>query len=105
MTHEHYIKVVSTEYHASGYDTINAYKYSVNSHQYRDDNQIASAKFTYDLSPMSVILSERRIPLYHFLTSVCAIIGGVFTVVGLLDSVMYMGINTLAKKQELGKAM
>jgi hypothetical protein len=105
MTHEHYIKVVSTEYHVSGYDTINAYKYSVNSHQYRDDNQIASAKFTYDLSPMSVILSERRIPLYHFLTSICAIIGGVFTVIGLLDSVVYIGFNSLAKKQELGKAM
>ena len=73
------------------------------SHQYRDDNQIASAKFTFDLSPMSVILSERRIPLYHFLTSVCAIIGGVFTVIGLFDSVVFMGLNSLAKKQELGK--
>ena len=104
MTHEHYIKVVSTEYHVKGYDTINAYKYTVNSHQYRDDNQVAGAKFTFDLSPMQVILNERRIPLYHFLTSVCAIIGGVFTVIGLFDSVMFFGLGTLARKTELGKA-
>ena len=103
MTHEHYIKVVSTEYHVRGYEAINAYKYTVNSHVYRDDDQIAAAKFTYDLSPMEVILNEQRIPLYHFLTSICAIIGGVFTVIGLFDSVVFVTMASFKKKQELGK--
>jgi len=103
MTHEHYVKVVSTEYHVRGYEAINAYKYTVNSHVYRDDDQIAAAKFTYDLSPMEVILNEQRIPLYHFLTSICAIIGGVFTVIGLFDSVVFVTMASFKKKQELGK--
>ena len=42
--------------------------------------------------------------LGHFLTGVCAIIGGVFTVAGLIDSVIYHSVKTLQKKIELGKA-
>jgi hypothetical protein len=33
----------------------------------------------------------------------CAIIGGVFTVAGILASVVDKGITSLKKKQELGK--
>jgi hypothetical protein len=32
-------------------------------------------------------------PWYHFLTTTCAIIGGVFTVAGILDSLLYQGIK------------
>ena len=35
--------------------------------------------FFYELSPIKVELQERRPAVLHFLTSVCAIIGGVFT--------------------------
>ena len=65
---------------------------------------IAAAKFTYDLSPMSIVVSETRRPFYTFLTSVCAIIGGVFTVIGLIDSLVYHSMRTLRKKVQLGKA-
>jgi hypothetical protein len=34
---------------------------------------------------------------------VCAIIGGVFTVAGMVDSFLYHGLRSLQKKQELGK--
>ncbi len=34
-------------------------------------------------------IEERRRSLGHFLTNCCAIIGGVFTVMGLLDSVLH----------------
>ena len=37
---------------------------------------MTQARFTYDLSPMSIVIEEKTVPLYHFLTSVCAIIGG-----------------------------
>lgn len=39
---------------------------------------------------------------YHFLTTTCAIIGGVFTVAGIMDSILYQGFK-LAKKVDLGK--
>ena len=35
--------------------------------------------FMYDLSPMMVQITEHRRSFLHFLTGVCAIVGGVFT--------------------------
>ena len=52
---------------------------------------------------MAVIVTESRVPLYRFLTSICAIIGGVFTVLGMLDGAIFHGAE-LAKKVALGKA-
>lgn len=45
--------------------------------------------FNYELSPLRVRIEERRRSFGHFLTNCCAIIGGVFTVMGLLDSVLH----------------
>lgn len=36
-------------------------------------------------------MTEERSTFLHFLTSVCAIVGGVFTVAGILDSLLYTG--------------
>lgn len=58
----------------------------------------------YDLSPMMVQLTEHRRSLTHFLTGVCAIVGGVFTVAGMLDGMLYHSTRALKKKIDLGKA-
>ena len=50
-------------------------------------------------SPISVDRS-----FAHFLTGICAIIGGVFTVAGMIDSMVYHSAKALQKKIELGKA-
>jgi hypothetical protein len=49
-----------------------------------------------------VVVREKPRHWYHFLTTTCAIIGGVFTVAGILDSILH---NTLkmVRKVELGK--
>ena len=60
-------------------------------------------KLTYNLSPMSVIVTEQRIPFYHFITSLCAIVGGMYTIFSLLDSFVYTGSKMLKKKAALGK--
>lgn len=59
-------------------------------------------KITYDLSPMSIVLEEQSTPLYHFITSVCAIIGGIFTIIGCFDSAVYTALK-LRQKLRLGK--
>ena len=61
-----------------------------------------TAKFTYDLSPIQIVVKEEARKWYHFLTTTCAIVGGVFTIAGILDSILYSTIK-LAKKIELGK--
>ncbi|OUC39540.1 hypothetical protein D917_04769 [Trichinella nativa] len=58
--------------------------------------------FRYDFTPITVKYHERRQPLYIFLTSICAIIGGTFTVAGLIDSFFFTA-SQLYKKVELGK--
>ncbi|KAG7160546.1 Endoplasmic reticulum-Golgi intermediate compartment protein 3-like [Homarus americanus] len=42
--------------------------------------------------------------LGHFLTGVCSIIGGVFTVAGIIDSIIYHSHRALQRKIEIGKA-
>jgi endoplasmic reticulum-Golgi intermediate compartment protein 3 len=61
--------------------------------------------FNLDISPMLVIYQETRPSFTSFLTGVCAIVGGIFTVAGIVDSVVYRAERQLRKKMELGKAL
>lgn len=45
---------------------------------------------------MLVIHRETRQSFAHFMTSTCAIVGGVLTVAGLIDSMVYAGRNKLS---------
>lgn len=54
-----------------------------------NEMEVPEAKFSYDLSPMAVLVSSKGRRWYDFVTSVCAIIGGTFTVVGLIDAILY----------------
>jgi hypothetical protein len=45
--------------------------------------------FVYDLSPFMLQVSTAQVPLSHLLTRLLAIVGGVFCVLGLLDSLWY----------------
>ncbi len=51
-----------------------------------------------------VQLTEHRRSLTHFLTGVCAIVGGVFTVAGMVDGMLYHSTRAIKKKIDLGKA-
>jgi endoplasmic reticulum-Golgi intermediate compartment protein 3 len=52
---------------------------------------------------VQVNVVEARTSFLHFITNVCAIVGGVFTVSGILDSTWYHGQKLIRKKMELGK--
>lgn len=88
----------SAKNHEASFD---AYEYTVHSHLYNTDD-VPTAKFSYDMSPIQIIVTERKKALYHFITTTCAIVGGVFTVTGILDGILY-GAGRLAKKVDLGK--
>ena len=61
--------------------------------------------FFYDVSPIRVKHTERRPPFLHFLTSVCAVVGGVWSVSGALDAALHGGAAAVRRKVDLGKAM
>ena len=48
--------------------------------------QLPAVWFLYDLSPISVDIQERHQSFLHFLTRVCAVIGGGFAVTGALQA-------------------
>jgi hypothetical protein len=39
----------------------------------------------------------------HCATNICAIIGGIFTVAGIIDTLLYHSVKVIQKKIELGK--
>ncbi|KAJ2252432.1 ER-derived vesicles protein erv46, partial [Coemansia sp. RSA 455] len=57
----------------------------------------------FDISPMRVIYTEHKRSLPSFLTSVCAIVGGIFTVARLVDSFVFRTERALQHKRESGK--
>ncbi|EPY35748.1 hypothetical protein AGDE_00419 [Angomonas deanei] len=58
--------------------------------------------FDYRLSPLSVQYSSGRVSFTHFLTYVCAIVGGVYTVCGLLSRFVHVSYAQIQKRM-LGK--
>jgi hypothetical protein len=51
---------------------------------------------------VQVVVEELPRQWYHFITTTCAIVGGVFTVCGILDGISFSAQRIL-KKVELGK--
>jgi hypothetical protein len=47
---------------------------------------VAAVYFVYDLSPITVTIKEHRRNFGHFLTRLCAVLGGTFAVTGILLS-------------------
>ena len=46
---------------------------------------------------VQIVVTEQRKAFYHFITTLCAIVGGVFTVAGIVDGLLHQSVN-LAKK-------
>jgi hypothetical protein len=51
---------------------------------------------------VQISVSEERQKFYHFITTLMAIIGGVYSVMGIADGFVHSGIQALRKK-DLGK--
>ncbi|KAL9309281.1 putative endoplasmic reticulum vesicle transporter, Thioredoxin domain, Thioredoxin-like superfamily [Arabidopsis thaliana] len=105
VTIEHYLQIIKTEVisRRSGqeHSLIEEYEYTAHSSVARSYHY-PEAKFHFELSPMQVLISENPKSFSHFITNVCAIIGGVFTVAGILDSIFQNTVR-MVKKIELGK--
>ena len=90
QAYHHYIKLVST----------NLYSYQVvqNSQlvHYKSD-QVPEAKFILDLSPIAVTYHAKKRHWYDYVTSLMAIVGGTFTVVGILDAVLKTAVTATKK--------
>lgn len=53
-----------------------------------DDDEVPEIKFLWDMSPVSINMTEERKPWYEYLTSLLAIIGGTYTTLGLINATL-----------------
>ena len=56
-----------------------------------------NAVFHYDISPVMVVVREETQAFATFVTKICAVIGGIYTVIGLIDNVIYHGGQSIKK--------
>lgn len=105
--YQYFLKVVPTVYTDIRGHKILSNQFSVTEHFKAAEigltRSLPGVFFFYDLSPIKVQFTEQRTPFLHFLTNVCAIVGGVFTVSGIIDSFVYHGHRAIKKKIEIGK--
>lgn len=112
---QYFLKVVSTKFVKLNGQSLHTNQYSVT--QYERDlsrserNGVGSQVthgyagvpgvfFNYEISPMLVIHTETHQSLAHFLTDTCAIVGGILTVAGLIDGLLWRGSERLLKGQD-----
>ncbi|PHT64166.1 hypothetical protein T459_32039 [Capsicum annuum] len=105
--YQYFLKVVPTIYKGVRGRTIDSNQFSVTEHFKSSEmglfQTITGVYFFYDLSPIKVTFAEEHVSFFHFLTNVCAIIGGVFTVAGIVDACIYHSQRAIKKKVDLGK--
>ncbi|KAH9611460.1 hypothetical protein KSS87_009110 [Heliosperma pusillum] len=105
--YQYFLKVVPTVYTDLSGHAIQSNQFSVTEHFKSASaghfSSLPGVFFFYDLSPIKVTFKEEHVSFLHFLTNVCAIVGGVFTVSGILDSFIYHGQKAIKKKMEIGK--
>eukprot|EP00842_Homolaphlyctis_polyrhiza_P002309 jgi/Hompol1/3079/HPOL_001554-RA len=110
FTYQYFVKVVGTHLtYMNGTRTLTN-QYSVTEHD-QDVSPIygntpigmPGVFFMYEISPMLIRFKEFRKPFTHFLTDLCAIVGGVFTVAGMVDAFLYSAERSLKAKTDLGK--
>lgn len=91
--HHHYLKLVTTSFDkkiVSNLVDVRAYMVLQNSQlSYYQNDIVPEAKFTIDLSPIAVKYRTVYRPWYDYITSLMAILGGTFTVVGMFESALF----------------
>merc|ERR1719401_656336 len=99
---EYYTKVVPTTYVPLDRHPLHVYQFTANSNKIANQ-QMPSLYLRYDFSPVTVTYTETRESFSHFVVQLCAVIGGIFTIAGLLDSLIHKSIVHLARKAQIGK--
>ncbi|TIA87457.1 hypothetical protein E3P99_03160 [Wallemia hederae] len=113
---QYFVKVVSTDFDLLNGGKFNSHQYSATSHERNLDEKGIYAQdthgqtilhgmegfpgvfFNYDISPLRVIYTETHRSFASFLTSTCAIVGGVLTVASLIDAGVFGARQRLSGK-------
>jgi len=100
--YQYFIKVVPTTYHHLDGTVTNTNQYSYTMRFYHVNTHAGTFKqpgvyFKYDIAPYRVTYREYREFFSHFITQLCAILGGLFGVAGMISSGI-LSVNRAVKK-------
>lgn len=105
-TLKHYLKVVPTRRVDVEGGELDTYEYSTNYNEFHQGHLrphaqqeqqrlVPNTVFSYDVSPYRVVHRDHASSIGTYLTQLCAVVGGVFTVFGLIDGMLYTGIKAM----------
>jgi len=111
MMSQYFLNVVPTTYKYRDGRILVTNQFSVTTHSHKVNMEEARKRgagtpgmyISYDMSPISITYREYQRSFAHFLTGVCAIVGGIFTIMGFFDKIVYHGTHSFKEKVELGK--
>jgi len=103
-SHDYLLKIVPTIYEDLRKNRRYPYQFTFFYREFvkQQPGVVPAIWFRYDIMPITVKYSERRQKFYTFITSICAVVGGSFTVASILDSLIFTA-SQIFKKFELNK--
>lgn len=105
-TFKYYAKIVAADFKFRSGKVLHTNQYAVtqNENETRGDKTaFPSVFFNYEISPMIVVYTEYKKPFTAFLTGVCAVVGGVYTVAAIIDAVVFRAERRFRQKTAMGK--
>ncbi|OQV20625.1 Endoplasmic reticulum-Golgi intermediate compartment protein 2 [Hypsibius exemplaris] len=92
VSYQYNLKVVPTEV-TSRFSTIMTYQYGVQATERILNHSsgvhgIPGIFIKYDINPMQINVSDKPVPILHFLVRVCGVVGGIFATTGILSSLI-----------------
>jgi hypothetical protein len=98
--YEYYLKVVPTTYADIDGNTYNVHQFTSNSNEITAQMMVPTVFFRYDISPILVRIEQYKQSLFHFFIQICAIIGGMYSVTGILDSLIHRLLRKTGPKSD-----
>jgi hypothetical protein len=101
--YQYYLKVVPTQYRYLDGRVVESNQYSVTEHMRHlapgSGRGVPGIYFNYEVAPIQALVEERR-PMTPggLMTSICAIVGGVFSVFGIFDSVIIQSLSIFSER-------
>ena len=103
MVYQYYLKIVPVKFRYENRKPDNKYQYTYNSFSDFVYNGIPSIYFKYDLSPITIEYKFSRMKFLTFLINIFAVLGGVFTVAGILDAIIHKSVLAFLRKAQMNK--
>ena len=85
ITHNYYMNIIPSEYYGENNKIYNVFQLTANYLSKSDSDEIPEIAFYYDISPIKITYQIIFPSNFDGIVNICAIIGGVFTIFGILN--------------------